>query len=140
MASWIVVISLLLSAAAGLSATEHRSTPGTIIKSEKYEGEAGQLLKRARAGDVDAEFQLGMALEHGNGVTRNYTRAREWYQKAAEAGDPPAQNNLGALLAKGLGGATDATGAVRWYLRAAVSGLAAAQNNLAYMYSTGQGT
>jgi TPR repeat protein len=45
--------------------------------------------------------------QKGQGVTQDYAKAREWYQKAADAGDPIAMDNLGVLYRDGPGGAQD---------------------------------
>jgi hypothetical protein len=39
-------------------------------------------------------FALGLRYENGQGVTKDYGRAREWYQKAADAGDTRAKGSL----------------------------------------------
>ena len=41
----------------------------------------------AEQGDADAQFNLGLLYNNGDGVTQNYTEAAKWYHKAAEQGD-----------------------------------------------------
>ena len=45
-------------------------------------------------------YNLGQLYEKGWGVTRDYTQAREWYQKAADVGNPNAQEALWRLPSK----------------------------------------
>jgi TPR repeat protein len=41
---------------------------------------------------------LGWLYEKGKGVTQDYSKAREWYQKAADAGNADAKEALAHLL------------------------------------------
>ncbi|MBV9265588.1 MAG: SEL1-like repeat protein, partial [Acidobacteriaceae bacterium] len=50
--------------------------------------ELTSLLKRANAGDAEAEFQLGYTYEQGSlAVAQDYTRALYWYRNAAAQGN-----------------------------------------------------
>jgi TPR repeat protein len=40
---------------------------------------------------------LGVLCHEGQGVTQDYGKAREWYQKAADAGNAMAKQNLRRL-------------------------------------------
>jgi len=48
----------------------------------------------------------GEAYLLGQGVTKDYAEALNWFRKAAEAGYAPAQDNLGVMLANGWGAIT----------------------------------
>src|ERR1700730_4832077 len=52
-----------------------------------------ELLPKARAGDANAQFDLGCAYDFERPKRRD--RAIYWYQKAAEQGHAEAQNYLG---------------------------------------------
>ena len=43
---------------------------------------------------------LGRLYENGWGVTQDYGKARQWYQKAADAGDTAAKQALSRLRTK----------------------------------------
>ena len=43
---------------------------------------------------------LGVLYDNGQGVKRDYTQARQWYEKAAAAGDAGAMNTLGSTTEK----------------------------------------
>lgn len=53
----------------------------------------------AAQGIPDAQFNLGILHEKGQGVVRDYRIAAEWYQKAAVQGHVGAQTQLKALIA-----------------------------------------
>jgi hypothetical protein len=82
-------------------------------------------LPLAKAGDVEAQTNLGEIFEKGVGGVAQPDLAVQWYQLAAEQGSARAQVNLGALYERGLGVARDPAEAAEWYRRA--SGLSAAQ-------------
>jgi len=89
----------------------------------------------AEAGDMRAQFGLGVMLERGGaGVAPDLAAAREWYRRAAEAGFASAQFNLANALR-----ADDPKAAVRWYRAAAAQGMASAQFNLGRSFETGTG-
>jgi uncharacterized protein len=82
-----------------------------------------ELTRRAEAGEVAAQVELGRAYEDGNGVQQNDVEAVQWFRKAAEQGNAPAQNSLGVMYALGRGVERNREEAVRWYRKAAKSGL-----------------
>lgn len=57
-----------------------------------------ELIKKAEEGDVEAQFQLGLAYYNGDGINKNYRKAYHWFQKAIEQGNGDAQNYLGNLI------------------------------------------
>ena len=59
--------------------------------------------KAAAQGNAAAQYNLGGAYEHGNGIAQDYTQAAQWYRQAAQQGDAFAQNSLGDLYANGRG-------------------------------------
>jgi len=82
-------------------------------------------LPLARAGDVEAQTNLGEIFEKGMGGAPQPDLAVQWYQLAADQGGVRAQINLGALYERGEGVPRDPAKAAELYRRA--SGLAAAQ-------------
>ena len=61
----------------------------------------------AEQGDPSAQFRLGLLYENGNGVPRDFAKARLWYEKAAVQGEAKAQFYLGIQSAFGEGGPLD---------------------------------
>ncbi len=66
-------------------------------------GSLKALLERAQAGDVTAQYNLGVQYFTGAGVPQNYLEAAKWYGAAADQGDAQAQFNLGLMFYGGTG-------------------------------------
>ena len=81
-------------------------------------------------GDAEVQFALGLKFANGEGATRDYAQAAEWYHKAADQSHTLAQFNLGMMYAHGQGVVQDAAQSVMWFGRAARQGDAGAQFNL----------
>src|SRR5258707_764833 len=93
----------------------------------------------ADKGEVEAQYNLGVMYDKGQGVTRDYAIAVSWFRKAADQGFAAAQLSLGIMYENGLGVPQEFTTAVNWYRRAADQGNTAAQLNLGVMYDNGWG-
>jgi TPR repeat protein len=93
------------------------------------------LVQRAKAGDVVAQDELGLAYSS----LQQYRRSVQWWRRAAEQGYAPAQVNLGLMRLIGVGTSKNPWDARRWFLAAAEQGSAHGQNNLALLYRTGEG-
>ena len=76
----------------------------------------------AEQGDARAQFYLGLLYENGDGVPRDYEKAREWYEESSAQGEANAQFYLGLLSAFGQGGPLDLSQAHMWYSLAAGNG------------------
>jgi len=81
-----------------------------------------KLLKLAKAGDIDAKYQLGRLAEEDGQIDE----AKKWFHEAAAGGSPAAMNAIG-LLAHTAG---DLIRARNWYEKAANNGYSMALNNL----------
>ena len=57
-----------------------------------------ETLQAAEQGNADAQFNLGVMYDTGQGVRQDYAQAVQWYRKAAEQGLADAQYNLGVML------------------------------------------
>ena len=101
--------------------------------------ERADLRARAEAGATDAQFNLGVMYDTGEGVPQDAAEAVTRYRKAAEQGDAEAQYSLGVKYDTGEGVPQDAAEAVRWYRLAAEQGYAHAQFGLGVRYVTGKG-
>jgi TPR repeat protein len=97
------------------------------------------VLRRAEAGDVEAQVLVGIALQDGTVVPKDVDRAGHWIRAAAEKNHPIAQNMLGNLSRDGIGTPQDSRNAVEWYTKAAAQGYAQAQSNLGVAYYFGAG-
>lgn len=124
---WPALPALIL---ASLALTLHAGTRVTHGVSD-----LDRFLRDARAGDTDAQFNMGVALQFGRGIERDPEKAKYWYQKAAHRGHAEAQFNLAWLLEQSL----QFDQAFHWYREAAAQGLAKAQRAVALMYGEGRG-
>ena len=111
----------------------------SMIRHTVEEISAARYRKDAEQGDANAQFNLGVCYENGQGVEEDVNEAVRWYRKAAAQGVAEAQLNLGVCYANGLGVAEDATEAVKWFRKAAEQGSAAAQCNLGVCHANGLG-
>ena len=98
-----------------------------------------ETLSKAKAGDVAAMFNLGVAYDNGKGVIEDDKKAAKWYRKAAVLGNATAMYKLGLMYAFGKGVIEDDKKAVKWYRKAADVGHAKAMVNLGLMYAFGKG-
>jgi len=89
-----------------------------------------ELRPLAEQGDPAAQFYLGLLYENGDGVPRDFVKARQWYEKAAAQGEAKAQFYLGMQSAYGEGGPMDLVQAHMWYSLAAGNGNAHAPGYL----------
>ena len=95
--------------------------------------------KAAEQGNAQAQNNLGVCYENGEGVTQSYSEAVKWFRKAAEQGQVNAQHNLGWCYENGYGVSKSYYEAVKWYRKAAEQGNAYAQCNLGFCYEKGYG-
>lgn len=73
-----------------------------IIELAGY-GPMKKLLEAAQAGDVAAQYNLGVMYFEGKDAPQDYLEAAKWYGAAADQGDGQAQFNLGLMFYQGLG-------------------------------------
>lgn len=95
---------------------------------------------RAAAGDVSAQYELGMLYLLGEGgVAKNYTEAQKWLEMAAKSGDANARFQLGEMYKSGAGALQNFELAFQWFELAAGQNHAEAQYNVAMMHKNGMG-
>jgi TPR repeat protein len=129
--SSLLVVIILLAALVLLF--EHASASPPI------DMPASDLREQATQGVADAQTNLGLLYYFGRGVPKDYTKAREWFEKAAAQGHADAQYNLGMLYDFEKGVLQNFASAKRWYEQAAMQGHAGAQNSLGALYEFGHG-
>jgi TPR repeat protein len=94
----------------------------------------------AEQGDANAQYELGIMYDKGEGTKPDVKRALELITLAAEKGLAKAQQSLGNRYLHGTDGVKkDVKRAFVLYTLAAEQGLAHAQYNLGLMYATGDG-
>ena len=82
---------------------------------------------------------LGYMYKHGEGVTQDYNKARELYERAIDKGNATAMYNLGYMYHYGEGVTQDCNIAMELFENAIDKGNADAMNNLGYIYHRGEG-
>lgn len=97
-----------------------------------------EVLKRAQAGDPNAQNELGLRYSEGRGLPQNYHEAKDWFKKAADQGHANAQVNLGTLYSLGRGAPYSDPMALFWFQRAAEQRNALAFAKLGMMYERGR--
>ncbi|MDH3451029.1 MAG: sel1 repeat family protein [Gammaproteobacteria bacterium] len=93
----------------------------------------------AMKGDADAQFNLALRYQDGDGVERDFAKAAHWFNKAANQGHAAAQYGLALMYGKGQGMQLDETKSTYWNRKAAERGHQAAQFSLAGSYEKGVG-
>ena len=81
------------------------------------------LKKSAEQGEAEAQFNLGVMYDFGEGVPQDYKQALYWYKKSAEQGYAKAQFNLGLMYDSGKGVIQDYIEAYAWINVAGANGL-----------------
>ena len=95
--------------------------------------------KAAEAGDVEAQYKLGVCYCNGEGVPVDEAKGIELIKKAAERGHMDAQRTLGDLYITGSCVKADALEAVSWYRKAASQGDLSAATQVGASYASGLG-
>jgi len=109
-------------------------------RAKDYFAKALELLsKKAEEGDPNAQCDLAIMYECGDGVVQNYSTAVYWYQLAVEKSIDEALCNLGYMHSSGNGVPKNTFLAVKYYKQAADQGYPRALYNLGYMYCHGNG-
>ena len=101
------------------------------------------LKQSAEAGDVNAQYALGLAFQHGaDGIKAYRPSAISWYFKAAAQGHREAQARLGAIFLEEAAkrqNASDAEKARSWLTKAAAQGHPEAMFHLGLLLNQGHG-
>jgi len=140
--TWLAGFVATLSLARRANAADTRSgEAGTSAGASDAQptAEVAVLRNEAMRGDVQAQYDLAVALDCGCGVQRDRAEAIEWLRKAADRGHVGAQSALGWKFMIGEGVPRDDKLAFEWLRRAAERGNTSAQNNLGILYAQGRG-
>ena len=77
---------------------------------------------RQRKGNAEAQSDLGVMYDKGQGVAQDYAEAVKWYRLAAAQGMRWRNSDLGLMYDHGQGVKQDYAEAVKWYRLAAAQG------------------
>ena len=98
-----------------------------------------RIIVEARAGNPEAQFNLGMLHLSGRLGEKSPAEAAKWFGRSAEQGIANAQFNLGVLYQRGEGLPQNDEQAFFWFQSAAEQNYPQAQHNLATAYAEGRG-
>lgn len=98
-----------------------------------------QAMPKAKAGDSDAQYDIGGMYEKGNGVAKDVGQAFEWYVKAAKQGNDKAAYKVGFSFLRGKGVSQNNQKALKWLNVAAEHNNVRAYYFLGTMYEKGKG-
>ncbi len=87
-----------------------------------YEEAFKQFLSMAEEGNPLAMSSTGVMYDMGQGTTKDYAKATDWYQKSADAGNQFGQFNLGTMYYMGTGVQKDMVTACKWFALATRQG------------------
>jgi hypothetical protein len=94
---------------------------------ERAEPEIPEALRetyeKAKAGDMNAQYELGTCFMTGKGIHQDFEYAMEWLLKAADQGEPFAMYNIGILYSCGHGVKQNCSMAQLWFAKANEHGL-----------------
>lgn len=113
---------------------EAEAAPG-----ESFDPGRRQALERAKKGNAEDQYALGLMALQGDGRAQNFGEAIKWFQAAAKQGHTGAELNMGMLYKNGRGVLQDHSQAAQWFQKAAVKGHTEAEYQLATLYKVGQG-
>jgi len=83
----------------------------------KPEPYSPELMKKAEAGDAEAQYNQGQCHEKGLGVIKDNKEAVKWYTKSAEQGHVKAALNLSRCYEDGQGVLRDKKQAMKWFAK-----------------------
>ncbi|MCX7192810.1 MAG: tetratricopeptide repeat protein [Proteobacteria bacterium] len=134
-----ILFSCLVLLAFTITAARADSDAALSTRKEDNTPALRELHARAKAGNADAQLNMGGIYFKGEPLGPDYAEAAKWFRLAANQGQVQAQFNLGMMYTNGQGVAQNYATAVSWYRLAALRSLAVAQLNLGVAYATGQG-
>lgn len=98
----------------------------------------GQLILNAKAGDAEAQYNLGICYETGNCIERDTEQALYWYQKSVDQGFALAKYALSKMYAEGNSVDKDLAKAIPMMQEAAEAGVTSAIYGMGMAYQYGR--
>ena len=135
----IIRLTLSLLLGSGVAVATDFDKGLKAAQSGDFKTALAEWMPLAEQGNANAQRNLGLMYDNGDGVQENDKTAVKWYTLAAEQGLDQAQSNLGLMYENGIGVQENHETAVKWYTLAAEQGLDQAQSNLGFMYYIGKG-
>lgn len=106
---------------------------------KEFENSRNLLMERAKKGNPEDQYAVGMMYLRGDESEQSYTEALKWFDLAAKKSHAGAELNLGLLYKNGRGVLQDFSVAAQWFDKAARLGNPEAQYQLGTLYKVGEG-
>jgi TPR repeat protein len=125
----LICVALLFGAAVSLlvAAPAHAVTMEDVRKAiaEKRSFDAFEyLMELAEAGNAEAQYELGGFYHWGRISAADFTKARQWYERAARQGNADAMLGLAVIYGHGQGVPQNRAASYRWLVLASSQHLA----------------
>lgn len=104
-----------------------------------YQVALRKFMPLAKAGDMHAQYYIGLMYANGYGLPQDPAKAEEWFKRFSNQLGAGAKFNLGVIYYKGERVPQDYQKALAWFKRAAEEGDMKAQFNLGFIYDNGYG-
>lgn len=127
----------LMVFAEGDEGKEYLKKANAHYEAGRYDIAVGYYLKAAEFDEVEAMFDLGYALYHGEGIIQDYPSAVMWFKRAANKGYPKAEYNLAFCYMNGQGVPCNYDKALQLLVSSANHGFDQAQLTLSECYEHG---
>jgi TPR repeat protein len=126
--------------ASAVSSAQTASAPTSAnVESALSSERIAAIRELAASGNAEAQYNLGLLYDSGQGVPQDYAQEAAWYRKAAEQGNANAQTALGSMYVNGQRVPQDNAQAAAWWRKAADQGNADGQFGLGLLYDRGSG-
>jgi len=108
-----LTLSLLLASGVAVAADHDKGL--LAYNSGDFKTALAEWTPLAEQGYANAQYNLGVMYDYGEGVPENDKTAVKWFTLAAEQGYVNAQYNLGVMYHNGYGVPENDKTAVKWY-------------------------
>lgn len=119
----LALLLLLSGSVAGGPPGDDFARGWAAYQAQQYTGALRLWLPLAEAGNADAQLNVGLLYDTGQGVPADPAVAASWYRRSAAQGHAAAQYNLGLMYIDGRGVGHDRERAQYWLAQAAGQGL-----------------
>lgn len=95
-----------------------------------------ELLRKANNNDAEAQYQLALRYQSGDGIPQDLSEAFYWFQQSSERNQPQAMHQLAKMYLQGHGIETNTAEGIYWLTKLATRGNPEAQFELGKQYQT----
>jgi len=113
LAGGVIVVSALLVLPQASLAADMADIRKLIAEDRMFDA-FRELMPLAQSGNAEAQYELAGFYQWGTVGAANFTKARQWYERAAKQGNVDAMIGLAIMNGYGQGGQVDRREAVKW--------------------------